>query len=278
MFTPGVTFAINQASLAVTPNSGQNKVYGTNDPIPSYTQTGLVNGVMVDGVTINDSLTGALTRLGYGTPQGENVGNYAITQGTLAATSNYSLSFTPGVTFAINQATLAVTPNSGQNKVYGTNDPTLTYTQTGLVNGVTVDGVTINDSFTGALTRLGYGTPLGENVGNYAITQGTLAATSNYSLSFTPGVTFAINQASLAVTPNSGQNKVYGTNDPTLTYTQTGLVNGVKVDGVTINDSFTGALTRLGYGTQLGENVGNYAITQGTLAATSNYSLSFTPG
>ena len=195
-----MTFAINQASLAVTPNSGQNKVYGTNDPTLSYTQTGLVNGVMVDGVTINDSLSGALTRVGYGTQLGENVGNYAITQGTLAATSNYSLSFTPGVSFAINQAKLAVTPDSGQNKVYGNKDPILTYTQTGLVNGVTIDGgVAINDSLNGALTRVGFGTPAGENVGNYAITQGTLAASSNYSLSFTPGVNFAITPAILTL-------------------------------------------------------------------------------
>ena len=84
----------------------------------------------------------------------------------LAASSNYSLSFTSGVNFAINQAPLTVTPTSGQNKTYGTNDPTLSYTQQGLVNGVTIDGsVTISDSLSGALTRVGYGTLLGENFG-----------------------------------------------------------------------------------------------------------------
>ena len=276
--TPGVNFAINQAALTITANSGQSKVYGTNDPTLTYGQSGLVNGVTVDGVTINDSFTGALSRVGYGTAAGENVGSYPITQGTLLASSNYSLAFTSGVNFAISQAPLTITANSGQSKVYGTNDPTLLYGQSGLVNGVTVDGITINDTLTGALSRAGYGTPAGENFGSYAVTQGTLLASSNYSLAFTPGINFSINQAALTVTANSGQSKIYGTNDPTLTYGQSGLVNGVTVDGVTINDSFTGALSRAGYGTQAGENVGSYAITQGTLLASSNYSLSFTPG
>ena len=274
-FTPGVTFAINAAAATATPNSGQHKTYGLNDPTLTYGTTGLVNGI-VDGVTINDTLTGALTRADYGTLAGEQVGNHTITQGTLASSTNYTLSFTPGVTFAINAAAATATPNSGQHKTYGLNDPTLTYGTTGLVNGI-VDGVTINDTLTGALTRADYGTLAGEQVGNHTITQGTLASSTNYTLSFTPGVTFAINAAAATATPNSGQHKTYGLNDPTLTYGTTGLVNGI-VDGVTINDTLTGALTRADYGTLAGEQVGNHTITQGTLASSTNYTLSFTPG
>jgi hypothetical protein len=278
-FTPNVQFAINQASLTITPDIGQSKTYGTNDPTLTYQQTGLVQNVMVDGVLLNDTLTGALSRAQYGTLPGENVGSYAITQGSLAASSNYALTFAPNVQYQINQASLVITPDSGRSKIYGNNDPTLTYQQTGLVQNVTVDGgVVINDSLSGALSRAQYGTLPGENVGGYAITQGSLKASSNYALTFTPNVQYQINQASLTITPDSGQSKIYGNNDPTLTYQQTGLVQNVTVDGgVVINDSLTGALSRAQYGSVAGESVGSYAITQGSLAASSNYQTTFTP-
>src|SRR5438093_8294435 len=70
-------------------------------------------------------------------------------------------------------------PISGQLKVYGASEPTLTFTNdAGLLAG----------SFTGALARA-----TGENVGSYAINLGTLSAGTNYSLSLAPGtVNFTI--------------------------------------------------------------------------------------
>ena len=91
----------------------------------------------------------------------------------------------------------------------------------------------------------------GQHVGSYAISQGTLSAGSNYTIVFTSGVTFAITPRNLTVTPNSGQSKVYGASDPTLTYSHGTLYNG-DTDWV-----FTGALARA-----VGENVGSYAISQ----------------
>jgi hypothetical protein len=66
-----------------------------------------------------------------------------------------------------------------KSKVEGANDPALTYTVT---NGSLAGG----DSFTGALTRAA-----GETPGTYAITQGTLALSSNYTMTFVNG-TFTI--------------------------------------------------------------------------------------
>ena len=63
-------------------------------------------------------LTGHPSRAHSGTLAGEQVGDYAITQGTLAADSNYTISFT-GSTLTITPAPLTVTANS-QTKVYGT--------------------------------------------------------------------------------------------------------------------------------------------------------------
>ena len=87
---------------------------------------------------------------------------------------------------------MTVTANS-QSKVYGTADPSLTDTATGIVN-TTVDGVTIADTavtaLTGHLVRASGETVAG---GPYAITQGTLTAGSNYTILFTGG--------SLSITP-----------------------------------------------------------------------------
>src|SRR5690606_34579576 len=138
----------------------------------------------------------------------ENLNTYAITQGDLSAGSNYTISFTTGRTFAITPATLTVTAGTGQSKVYGDSDPTLTYTATGYKRGET------SSIFSGALSRAS-----GENVNTYAINQGTLIAGDNYTISFPTGRTFAITPATLTVTANSGQSKVYGDSDPVLTYT-----------------------------------------------------------
>jgi hypothetical protein len=200
---------------------------------------------------------------------------FSVTLGTLAADSNYTISFT-GSTLTITPAPLSVTANP-QNKIYGRNDPALSVTPTGLID-TTVDGVAIVDSavvvLSGTLTRAQLGTAAGEQVGHFAITQGTLAADSNYTLSFTAS-TLAITPATLTVTANT-QTKVYGTADPALTDTATGFVD-IIVDGVTIDDTaataLTGQLTRTPGETVSG---GPYTITQGTLAADSNYTLSFT--
>ncbi len=266
--------------LAVTANP-QTKAYGTADPSLTRGVTGLVD-TTVDGVAIDDSaisvLTGNLIRAQAGKLAGEQAGPYAITQGTLSANSDYAIAFT-GSTMMITPAVLTVTANP-QTKAYGTADPSLTYGVTGLVN-TTVDGVAIEDpaasALTGSLTRAQAATPAGEQAGVYAITQGTLAADSSYTIAFT-GSMLTITRAPLTVTANL-LTKVYGTNDPGLTDGVTGLVN-TTVDGVAIDDpaasALTGSLTRAQAGTLAGEQTGVYAITQGTLAADSNYTIAFT--
>ena len=74
---------------------------------------------------------------------------------------------------------ITVTPTSGQSR-YGDSDPTLSYS---ITSGSLLSG----DNFTGTLARAS-----GENVGNRAITQGTLSLPSNYTLTVAPGVNFAI--------------------------------------------------------------------------------------
>ncbi len=128
--------------------------------------------------------------------------------------------------------------------------PTLTYTTAGLVNGDTLTGLLATTATTTS------------NVGIYGITQGTLAASSNYALTYT-GNNLTVTAAALTVTANP-QSRAYGAANPALTYTSTGLVNG---------DTLTGLLATTATTTS---NVGAYGITQGTLAASSNYALTYT--
>jgi hypothetical protein len=221
--------------------NAQSKVYGDLDPTFSYTFSGLMNG---DTAAV---FNGMLNRAA-----GENVGNYAIGLGTLSAGSNYTVQLYSS-DLSIARKDLAVTANA-HNKVYGSLDPTLTFTHGTLVNGDT-DAV-----FSGSLGR-----SAGENVNTYAIVQDSLSAGGNYTVHYT-GSTFDITPATLRVAANA-HSKVYGDNDPTFGYTHTGLVNG-DTAGV-----FSGDLTRA-----LGETVngGPYAIDQGTLAAGGNYVIDFT--
>jgi hypothetical protein len=238
-------FSVGQRSVTVTPDSGQGKVYGDSDPDPlTYKVT---SGSLVTG----DSFSGKLGRAA-----GENVGTYEIQKGTLSAGTNYDLTVASGVNFTITARKITVTADSGQGKVYGDSDPDpLTYK-------VTSGSLVTGDSLSGKLDRAA-----GENVGTYAIQKGTLSAGTNYDLTFV-GANFTITARKITVTPDSGQGKVYGDSDPTpLTYKVT---NGSLLTG----DSLGGSLARAA-----GENVGTYAIQQGTLSApNSNYELTFGTG
>src|SRR6202007_2362429 len=176
----GANLAITPATLTVTAN-GQTKVYGSTDPALSYT---VVSGLQFAD-TAGSVLNGSLTRAA-----GENVGNYAINQGTLASNPNYTIAFN-GANLAITPATLTVTAN-GQTKVYGSTDPTLSYT---VVSGLQFAD-TARSLLNGSLTRAA-----GENVGNYAISQGTLASNANYAIAYN-GANLAITPATLTVTAN----------------------------------------------------------------------------
>ncbi|TDO19066.1 MBG domain-containing protein [Pedobacter duraquae] len=235
-------FAITAKPIAVAATAGQSKVYGDADPVFAYTAPA---GSLVN----NDTFSGALTRA-----TGENVGAaYAINQGTLTAGSDYTITYT-GANFAITAKPITVAATAGQTKVYGEADPVFAY---GITSGTLVG----NDQFTGLLTRAA-----GENIGTtYPINQGTLTAGSNYTLTYTPA-NFSITNRAITVVADAGQTKVYGTADPVFTYS-------ITAGNLAGNDKLTGALTR-----DAGEDIGAaYAITQGTLTAGSNYTITYRP-
>ena len=312
-YAANTTSTITPAALTINANN-QSKMYGTNDPSLTYVVTGLAVTDSVSSVVTG----GVLTRTNTGLLAGEQVGSYAITQGTLATNANYTVNFVDG--------TLNITPRgpwtgpgpwpgpgpapqalavsaTANTKAYGSNDPSLAYTVAGLVNVTLANGVVINDTAAivfGSTNVLRAGTSAAgvalsladEQVASYTINKGSLALqNSNY------GSSFAYNSAQFTITPKvvtgasivaDNKTKMYGTNDPALTFTASapaGTFVVGTVDGIAINDSatnvFTGQLTRAQVNTLQGEQVttAGYAITQGSVAGSGNYSgFTYTPG
>jgi hypothetical protein len=230
---------INKRSITVLPDAA-TKVYGDSDPSLSGFQ--LISGTLAPG----DQAGGT-----YGRAAGESVGSYQMTLGTknfsngaTDNTANYNVTIQPAY-LTITAKPVTVTA-SVQTKTYGDPDPSLTYSYSSLA---------FSDTFTGSLTR-----DPGEGFGTYAITQGTLALSSNYTLSFT-GNNLTISKKTINVTAIAAS-KTYGDTDPAFGYSN---------DALAFSDSFTGALSR-----DPGENVGTYAITLGSLAVNNNYIFNYT--
>ncbi len=237
------TLAVAPAPLTVTADA-QAMTYGGTVPALTYTYTGLVNG---------DSSAGFAGGLATTATSSSSVGSYAIGEGTLAATGNYTIGKFNGAALTVAPAPLTVTAG-GRSMAYGGTVPALTYTYTGLVNG------DATATFTGSLVTAATSS---SSVGDYPITEGSLAASGNYTIGTFNGAALTVNPASLTVTARN-LSITYGGTVPTLTYAYTGLVNGDS------SATFTGGLATTA--TSL-SGVGGYAITGGTLAATGNYTI-----
>ena len=222
-------FTITKAAATVTANA-TSKVYGESEPVLTATTTGVVG---------TDALNYSLSRAA-----GENIGEYAITV-TLGDNPNYEVTATNG-TFTITQATATVTADA-KSKVYGEDDPTLTATVTGTVG---------TDVLNYTLSRAS-----GESVGNYTVIV-TLGSNPNYTVTATNG-TFTITRAAATVTAVA-QTKVYGSADPTLTASVSGLQNDDAASVI----SYT--VSRVA-----GEDVGTYTITPSGDAEQANYNVSY---
>ena len=242
----GYTIVFTSADLTITAKPititayARSKSYGQVDPVLTYQAA--------PPLIAGDNFTGGLGRV-----SGENVGNYAILQGTLAIIdgnggANYSITYV-SANLTINKRLITVTADN-KEKIVGNPDPVFTYT-------ITTGSLAFEDEFSGALTR-----DAGEAIGAYIIRQGTLAIDDgnsglNYDFTFING-TLTISQLPLTITANSAS-KVYGAADPVFTYTASDP-----------SVPLTGALSR-----ESGEDVGIYAITIGTLSAGDQYAITF---
>jgi len=243
--------SITTRSIYISADANQSKIYGNSDPTLTYTTQALTSGsglLGTDGATVS----GALSRAA-----GENVGSYAIGQGTVGVnSSNYNIVYS-AANLAITARPITIAADANQIKIYGNVDPSLTYT---VQPNTTNAGLVGADNFAGSITRA-----TGENVGSYVIGQGSLA-NSNYKITFVSN-NFAINKADLTITPTIGQSKNYGQSDPTLTYAASGLISNSLVNDTSPSSVISGSLSRVA-----GENIGSYSFDVGGMSA-SNYNI-----
>ncbi|MCP4324669.1 MAG: hypothetical protein GY787_23025, partial [Alteromonadales bacterium] len=224
---------ITKKAIEITADA-KSKTYGDADPTLTYQIT---SGSLVG----SDSFTGTLSRVA-----GENIGAYALNNGSLVLNSNYDLSLVSN-DLSIAKKVIEITADV-KSKTYGDVDPTHTYQ-------ITSGSLVGTDVLSGSLTRVS-----GENVGTYALEQGTVNNT-NYSINFVSKV-LSITKKTIEITADA-KSKTYGDSDIALTYQ---ITSGSLIG----SDSFTGSLSRLA-----GENVGTYAIAKNTLALNNNYNLNF---
>ncbi|MFZ4381544.1 MAG: MBG domain-containing protein, partial [Sandarakinorhabdus sp.] len=211
--------------------------------VPGNPQNGLVNG---------DRMVGALSTDKNRPISQTDVGTHRITLGTLSAGSNYTIQAFNSANLVITRRPLTITAQA-VTQVYGDATPALTYTLgfgDSLVNGNTLSGALSTQA---SPTR---------GVGIYPITS-TLTAGNNYQITYV-GANATITKRPLTITALNAD-RYYGDGNPAFAYLVggRGLVNG---------DGLTGSLTS---SATVRSNVGRYAITQGSLVASSNYQVSY---
>ena len=210
---PAVRFAITKAPLTVTADN-KTRAYGDADPSFTASYSGFKRGenLATSGVSGNPSLTTTATA-------SSNVGSYAITAGlgTLSS-SNYSFTFANG-TLTIGAATLSV--NAGDKaKTYGDDDPAAGYTLSGFKNGE--DAISAGVGGTAGCSIGSHSENVGAYDDVYSCGPGSLAA-GNYDFVAGSNGKLTITKKAASVTAED-KTKVYGSDDPALTTTNSGFL------------------------------------------------------
>ena len=257
---PSGQLTVTQRAITVAADAGQGKTYGDTGSALTWQVT---SGSLVNG----DSLTGTIGRAA-----GENAGNYAINQGSLAASSNYRVSFV-GNDYSIAKRTVTLSLTGTVEKQYdGTNTAALG------TNNFTLSNVVVGDSGLLSVTNLptsgaydnanaGSGKTVSFNLGSGGLTG---SAAGNYTLVVTNSRNIgSVTKAALTITAND-QSKTYG---DTLAlgssgYSIGGTLYGTdRVTGVTLASlgadalaNVTGAPYGITASNALGNGLGNYTI------------------
>jgi len=244
----GGTLTVVPATLTITAGD-VTKTYGATATL-SYTATGLVNGDTVSSVALASD----------GAPATASVGDYAVAASEAAGSglSNYVVTYVDG-TLTVVPASLTITASDAA-KTYGETAVLDGYSVSGLVNGDTVEAVSLASD----------GSVATAFVGDYAITAGgaTGAGLSNYVVTYVDGKLTVV-PATLTITA-SDASKAYGETAVLDGYGVSGLVNGDSVSTVALASD--GAPTEAA--------AGDYAIVASGAAGAglSNYAITYVDG
>lgn len=198
------TLVIKQASSTTIISGGGTFVYN-GSPRPA---TVSITGAGGLSLTLEPEYSGSCTAAPVNVVETPCTASY-----TFVGDKNHTGS-TGSDTITITPKPITVTADSGQTKVYGSADPTFTYTPSELV------------TFTGSLSR-----DPGTDVGAYPIRKGDLSAGSNYSIDFVTA-DFTITKAPADVElSNVSQTYDGSPKEVTVTTDPLGLAVDITYDG-----------------------------------------------
>ena len=242
---PDLSDANSMINQTITFNALTPKTYGDSSfSLTGSTSSGLPLSYASSNTSVATVSGSAVTIVGAGT---------AIITASQSGSSSYNAAASVSQTLTVSKATLsasAITMSAPLNLVYSGAGKSFTASASG------VSGFTYTYSGVSPTTYASSSTAP-SNVGTYKVTASS--ADPNYSGS--KEVSFSITPAPVTVVA-AAKTKTFGSADPALTYTASGLIG---------SDALSGALTRAE-----GENAGSYNISQGTLSGGSNYSISYT--
>ena len=238
------TMSITAAKVAITitPTAGQSKVYGTSDPVLTYSVT---NGALVG----SDQLVGALAYTSAG--QNTAVGSYSIISGTLTNANNLNYTITlASVNFAITQATQSAVSLSSLSSAYNPSNKTVALTGSGgSGTGSYTHALDASNTTPGCSVS---GSTLTYTTAGTCVIAVTRTSDTNY-LARTDVVSFSIGLASQTITFNSLSAKSYSSDTFTATATSSSSLTVVFTSGsptiCTTSGSNGSTITLLGVGT-----------------------------
>ena len=249
-FTRQFTLSIGKAALNITPNDCSRE-YGAANPAFTASYTGFANGDNSSVLTTQPTISTTATT-------SSAVGTYPISASGAAA-ANYNISYGTG-TLTITKAQQSMALQQIPAMTYGDAAYTLpTATAEGNALTWTVANSDIATVSDGKLTI--------KKVGTTTVTA-TQAGNTNYT-SFSKTFTVNVAKATLTITPNNSS-KVYGSENPTLSVSFAGFVNGDNTSVLTTQPSVSTTATA-------SSAVGTYPITA-TGAAAANYNITYGTG
>jgi len=244
---------INQAALTLAAVTGTRTYDTTTSSGGTVTVSGLQGSDTVTGLSQSYDSKNAGSRTlavngGYVVNDGNGGGNYTITTQTASGT--------------IDKATLVAGLTGAVVKTYdATTDADLTSANYSLTGVLGADDVALNAPSSGSYADQNASTGKTVSVSGLGLSG---SDAGNYTVnSSASGAIGTIDKRAIAIAADDA-GKITGDADPLLTWQMTlGSLAG--------SDTITGGLTRAS-----GETPGDYAITQGSLAASDNYSVTFT--
>ncbi|MBS1810305.1 MAG: Ig-like domain repeat protein [Acidobacteria bacterium] len=246
------TLTVNKADQAITFGTLASKTWGDAPFAVSATASSNlpISFSVVSGPATISNNTVTLTGAGTVTIRAAQAGDTSYNEATSVEQS-----------FTVNKATVTVTAEN-KTKVYGTGNPSLTYTYAGFVNNETVSVLTGTPNLSTTATD-------GSGVGSYPITPviGSLSA-SNYQFSFVNGA-LDISKAALTVKTDDVA-KSYGAALPTFTASFIGFMNAESA-------SVLGGALQFSTNATQNSAVGSYSVTPSGLTS-ENYDITFQPG